>query len=163
MTPAALKQRAQIVRQLALTNEAIERVLLSGLTTAGPATLKSLQVTFQEASRWGLMRLSSTLRNTCEEMAQYIQDDPAFSQQRLVFFLNRSWILCGGLESALRRDDADQLARLSWSPKLGPATTLQVVCLGVVEKIATDVFCTSIFDSATSPPSDHSTGQPYFP
>lgn len=141
MSAIAKKDRPRVAKQIEQTATAIEEVLLNGLTTAGPTTLKTLGVTFQEASRLRLLRLGGTLRNTCEEITRFSKDDPGFSQKRLVFFLNRSWILCKGIQRALAHDDEPLLERLLWTPPLSDPGDRRVVCLGVVKKVSPGVFC----------------------
>jgi len=137
----AKSDQARVAKQLTQTMRAIEEILSNGLTTAGPTTLKTLGVTFQEASRLKLLRLGGTLRNTCEEITRYTKDDANFSAKRLVFFLNRSWILCQGIQRALARDDGPMLERLLWTPSVSEPSDRRVVCLGVVKKVVDGVFC----------------------
>lgn len=135
------RDRDRVLQQLGQTVTALEQMLLNGLTTAGPATLKTLSVTFQEASRLRLLRLGGTLRNACEEITRFTQDDEQFSARRLVFFLNRCWILCKGIQTALAHNDQVLLEKLLWTPATGEPEDLQVVCLGVAKKISPGVFC----------------------
>ena len=114
---------------------AVEDLLLSGLTTASEATRQMLHVAFQEASRLRLLRLSSTLRVANEELGRFTRNESDFLRKRLVFFLNRAWVLSHGLARALREKDEPQLARLLWSPGGTPVDRLEVVTLGVVKKV----------------------------
>ena len=90
----------------------VEDLVLSGLTTASEATRQALHVAFQEASRLRLLRLGSTLRVANEELGRFTRNEPDFSRKRLVFFLNRDWLLSHGLARALREHDDAQLSRL---------------------------------------------------
>src|SRR5437660_12604105 len=95
LPPAAERSKLQtVLDQLA---GAVEELLLSGLTTASEATRQTLSVALQEAARFRLLRLGSTLRGTMEELGRYTKQDPLFSRRRLTFFLNRSWLLSRGL------------------------------------------------------------------
>src|ERR1700735_5377128 len=81
---------------------AIEDLLLTGLTTASEATRNTLNVSFQESSRLGLLRLGGTLRVACEELSRYTRNNAEFSSKRFSFFLNRAWLLSRGLSMAVR-------------------------------------------------------------
>ena len=131
----------KLLPHLRRTTEAIEEILTSGLTTANEGTCQTFGVTFQEVSSMKLLRLGSTLRNTYEEVRRYVKDDPRFSQTRLMFFLNRSWLLCRGIEKAVDDKDAPQLEKLLWTAPAKKVKSLSVVCLGVVKKIAAGSFC----------------------
>ena len=145
MKPLTQAAGKTLVPHLHRTATAIEQILESGLTTAGEATLQSFAVTFQEAARLKLLRLGSTLRNTQEEIARYVKDDPRFSQPRLMFFLNRSWLLCKGIEQSLQDGDDARLERLLSTPSATKVDTLRVACLGVIKKIAAGTFCSFEF------------------
>ena len=133
--------RKKLVPHLDRTIEAIEEILDAGLTTASDATWQTFGVTFQEASRMKLLRLGSTLRSTHEEVSRYVKDDPKFSQSRLMFFLNRSWLLCKGIQKAVAEKDSEALDRLLWTAPAKKVKSLTVVCVGVVKKIAAGTFC----------------------
>ena len=133
--------RKKLLSQLDRLAEAVEDLLLTGLTTASGATTKVLGVTFQEASRLRLLRLSGTLRVANEELGRFTRNDTRFSQRRLVFFLNRAWLLSKGIVRALREDDATELDRLMWTPPVDEVDELNVVTLGVVKKVAVGAFC----------------------
>ena len=138
ITPAEQKK---LLPQIQSTVDALEEVLNSGLTTASDSTSKALGVTFQSAARLRLLRLASTLRNTNEEINRYVKDDKDFSQTRLMFFLNRSWLLCKGLQQAIETKNSKRLAKLLMIPETKKVKQLQVVCLGVSKKIAGGNFC----------------------
>ncbi|HEY7426317.1 MAG TPA: hypothetical protein VH682_18945, partial [Gemmataceae bacterium] len=89
--------RRKLLPMLDKLAESVEELLLSGLTTASEATRQALGVSFQEASRLGLLRLGSTLRAANEELGRFTRDEAAFSRKRLSFFLNRAWLLSHGL------------------------------------------------------------------
>lgn len=131
----------KLLTQLDRLGAAIEELLLTGLTTASEATRQTLGVTFQEASRLRLLRLGGTLRVANEELGRFTRNDAAFSQRRLVFFLNRAWLLGKGIARALREKDEAQLDRLLWTPPVEPVQELNVVTLGVVKKVAAGAFC----------------------
>ncbi|MBI3411929.1 MAG: hypothetical protein HY040_26665 [Planctomycetes bacterium] len=125
---------------LALLEElarAVEDLLLTGLTTASEATRQTLQVAFQEASRLRLLRLGSTLRVANDELGRFTRNETEFSRRRLMFFLNRAWLLSRGLARALRDKKEVEFERLLWSPPTMPVAKLQVVTLGVAKKITT--------------------------
>ena len=140
MTLTSAEQK-KLLPQIQLTVDALEEVLNSGLTTASDSTSKALGVTFQSAARLRLLRLASTLRSTNDEINRYVNDDKDFSQTRLMFFLNRSWLLCKGLKHAIETNDKKRLAALLMTPETKNVKQLQVVCLGVSKKIAGGNFC----------------------
>lgn len=135
------EQHKKLLPQLDRLGEAIEELLLTGLTTASEATRQTLGVTFQEASRQRLLRLSGTLRIANEELGRYTRNDENFSQQRLVFFLNRAWLLAKGIARALRENDQAELEKLLWTPPAKAAKSLNVITLGVAKKVAAGAFC----------------------
>jgi hypothetical protein len=120
---------------------AVEELLLSGLTTASEATRQALGVSFQEASRLGLLRLGSALRAANEELGRFTRNETEFSRRRLGFFLNRAWLLSRGLARALHDGDEAQVDRLLWTPASTPVERLEVVTLGVVKRVAPSAFC----------------------
>jgi hypothetical protein len=120
---------------------AVEELLLSGLTTTSEATRQTLGVSFQEASRLGLLRLGSTLRASNEELGRYTRNETDFSPRRLSFFLNRAWLLSQGLARALRSGDEREFDRLLWTPAAAPVERLEVVTLGVAKRVAAGAFC----------------------
>jgi hypothetical protein len=129
---------APLLEELA---RAIEDLLLTGLTTASDATRQTLNVSFQEASRIGLLRLGGTLRVACEELTRYTKNQEDFSRQRFAFFLNRAWLICRGLAIALKEGNDAEFERLSWTPSLTPVGQLELVCLGVSKKFVQNAFC----------------------
>lgn len=122
-------------------SSSVEQLLLSGLTTASEATKTTLTVSFQEASRMGLLRLGSTLRVASEELGRYTRNQPDFSRKRLSFFLNRSWLLSRALARAVRDDNEADFQKLVWVPRSTPVEKLEVVTLGVSKKVAVNAFC----------------------
>lgn len=138
LSPAEQKK---LLPQIRSTIGALEEVLNSGLTTASSSTSQALGVTFQSAAKLRLLRLASTLRSTNEEINRFVKDDKHFSQSRLMFFLNRSWLLCKGLQHAIETKDKKRLAKLLLSPETKKVKRLKVVCLGVTKKIAANSFC----------------------
>jgi hypothetical protein len=138
LPPAADRPKlATVLDQLAA---AVEELLLGGLTTASEATRQTLNVAMQEAARFRLLRLGSSLRATGEELGRFVKQDPAFSRRRLTFFLSRSWLLSRGLAHALHTADEKEYDRLTWSPPTRPLPRTEVVCLGVVKKVAAGAF-----------------------
>jgi hypothetical protein len=119
---------------------AVEELLLGGLTTASDATRQTLSVATQEAARFRLLRLGSTLRVAAEELGRFVKHDPAFSRRRLTFFLSRAWLLGRGLAHALRTGDEKEYDRLTWAPPTRPLPQADLACLGVVKKVATGAF-----------------------
>jgi hypothetical protein len=121
----------------------VEGLLLGGLTTASESTRRTLDVSFQEASRLRLLRLGSTLRTAGEELGKFLQNREGFSRKRLVFFLTRAWLLSQGLLRALRKDDEKEFDRLLRSPLVGgvPVAQVEVVTLGVARKVVPGSFC----------------------
>jgi hypothetical protein len=141
----AKADQQKLLQQLRQMNEAIEQLLLTGMTTASEATSRILGVTFQEASRLRLLRLSGTLRAANSEVTRFLHDEPDFSAKRLAFFLNRAWMLGQGLIHGLEQENRELLDRLLWTPVTDAAASLQVVTIGVVKKIAKGSFCSFEF------------------
>lgn len=133
---------------------AVEDLLLAGLTTASDATRRTLDVSFQEASRMRLLRLGSTLRVANEELRRYTSNDAEFSRRRLSFFLNRSWLLARGLARAVREGDDASFAALLYIPPSQSVKKVEVVTLGVVKKFVKDSFCSFDFRLRTITSSD---------
>lgn len=133
-------ERPKLLAVLDPLAEAVEELLLGGLTTASEATRQTLALAMQEASRSRLLRLGSTLRVGNEELGRFTRQDPAFSRRRLAFFLNRSWVLGRGLAHALREADEPAFDRLNWTPPAQPMPMAEVVCLGAVKKVAAGAF-----------------------
>ena len=130
-------QLLQLLEQLA---GAVEELLLTGLTTASETTRQMLAVALQEASRRQLLRLASTLRIANEELGRFTRNEADFSRQRLMFFLNRAWLLARGLRRAVQDEDQALYDRLLWTPANVPAERLEVVTLGVGKKVAAGAF-----------------------
>src|SRR4051812_23810546 len=126
--------RPKLVTLLDQLTAAVEDLLLGGLTTASETTRQTLSVAMQEAARFRLLRLGSTLRASAEELGRFARQDPAFSRRRLTFFLNRAWLLGRGIAQALRAADEPAYDRLAWSPPTRPLPSAEVVCLGAVKK-----------------------------
>lgn len=118
----------------------IEQLLQTGLTTASESTRQILTVAFQQASRMRLLRLGSTLRIANEELGRFTRNEAGFSRKRLVFFLNRAWLLSRGIGRALRTGDAAAFDRLVTTPAGVPVPRLEVVTLGVGKKVAGGAF-----------------------
>ena len=119
---------------------AIEELLLGGLTRTSEATRQSLGVAIQEEARFRLLRLGSTLRVATEELGRFTQHDANFSARRLTFFLNRAWMLARGIGRAIETVDEKLYDRLTWIPAAQPVKSVDVVCLGVVKKVAANAF-----------------------
>ncbi len=119
----------------------VEDLLATGLTTASKSTLDKLEVGFRAASQQRLLRLGSTLRIANEEIRRYLGESADFSRRRLAFFLNRAWLLCGGMARALQAGDEEGWRRLLRTPVTRPVPPLTVMALGVAKKVVTGVFC----------------------
>jgi hypothetical protein len=136
----AQADRQKLLPLLDQLARAVEDLLLTGLTTASEATRQTLHVAFQEASRMRLLRLGGTLRVANEELGRFTRNETQFSAKRLLFFLNRAWLLSKGLARALREHDEAEFDRLLWTPANEPVERLEVVTLGVSKKVATGAF-----------------------
>jgi hypothetical protein len=138
LPPAADRPKLRaVLDQLA---GAVEELLLGGLTTASDATKQTVNMAMQEAARFKLLRLGSALRVAAEELGRFTRHDPTFSRRRLSFFLNRAWLLGRGLSHALKTQDETEYDRLNWSPATVPLSSIEVVCLGAVKKVAAAAF-----------------------
>jgi hypothetical protein len=135
--PTERPKLASLLAQLAAT---MEELLLSGLTTASDATRQTLAAAMQEAARFRLLRLGSTLRTATEELGRFTAHDASFSRRRLTFFLGRAWLLIRGLAHALEAADAKEYDRLTWSPPTRPLPKVNVVCVGTAKKVAAGAF-----------------------
>ncbi len=138
LPPAA--DRPKLAAVLAQLGGAVEEMLLSGLTTASDATRQTLIAAMQEAARFRLLRLGSTLRTLNEELARFRSHDAGFSRKRMSFFLNRAWLLSRGLTHALQTANEQEYNQLTWSPPTQPLSKVEVVCLGVVKRVAAGAF-----------------------
>ena len=121
-------------------SEAIEDLLLAGLTAASKSTVETLQVGFKEASGRKLLRLGSTIRMVTEEIARYARKDKAFSSERFVFFAVRAWMLARGMADALERRDEAQWTRLSWTPPTQMVPSISMVVCGVFKRHVPNAF-----------------------
>jgi len=130
-----------LTRQLGELARAVEELLQAGLTAAGTATRETLDVTFREASRLKLLRLASTLRGANDEIGRFLSQPAEFSAKRLVFFLNRAWMLARGLAHAISTNNDAEWDRLLWMPETAPVERLDVVTLGVGKKVSKGTFC----------------------
>jgi hypothetical protein len=139
MLPAAA-DRPKLRGVLEQLSAAVEELLLTGLTTASEATRQTLSAATQEAARFKLLRLGSTLRGAAEELGRFTRHDESFSRRRLTFFLSRAWLLGRGLGHALSTGDEKEYDRLNWTPPTQPLPAAEVVCAGVVKKVATGAF-----------------------
>jgi hypothetical protein len=128
--------RSKLIALLAHLGTAVEELLLSGLTTASAATRQTLAGAMQEAARFRLLRLGSTLRTATEELTRFTAHDPTFSRRRLTFFLNRAWLLSRGLAHALQTADEKEYDRLTWSPPTQPLARVDLVCVGAAKRVA---------------------------
>lgn len=126
------KKLLPLLEQLA---RGVEDLLLTGLTTASEATRQTMLVAFQEASRLRLLRLGSTLRVAADELGRFTRNEPGFSRQRLLFFLNRAWLLSHGLARAMREKNEREMDRLLWTPASQPVSRIEVVTMGVAKRI----------------------------
>ncbi|MCE9563207.1 MAG: hypothetical protein K8U57_14280 [Planctomycetes bacterium] len=138
LPPAA--DRPKLRTTLDQLSAAVEDLLLGGLTTASDATKQTLSGAMQEAARMRLLRLGGTLRVATEELGRFTRQDTNFSRRRLTFFLNRTWLLSRGMAHALQTSDEKEYDRLTWSPPAQPLPKVDVVCVGVVKKVAEKAF-----------------------
>src|SRR6266849_1195133 len=127
-------ERPKLASLLAQLGAAVEELLLSGLTTASDATRQTLAAAMQEAARFRLLRLGSTLRTATEELTRFTSHDASFSRRRLTFFLGRAWLLSRGLAHALQTADTQEYDRLTWSPPMQPLPNVEVVCVGAAKR-----------------------------
>lgn len=136
-----LQERQRLLDLLDKLSQAVEDILLTGLTAASDASRQTLDQAFKEASQIGLLRLGSTLRVASEEIGAFIRHDESFSPKRLSFFLNRAWMLSQGMIHATTTHDEAQWQALTWSPQGKPVEALEVVTLGVSKRVVPSVFC----------------------
>src|SRR5262249_52933727 len=129
-------ERPKLAALLAQLGAAVEELLRAGLTTASEATRQTLAAAMQEAARFRLLRLGSTLRTATEELTRFTAHDPTFSRTRLTFFLSRAWLLSRGLTHALQTADEKEYDRLTWSPPPQPLPRAEVGCVGGGKKVA---------------------------
>lgn len=129
--------RNKLLPLLLQLSSAIEDLLVTGLTTASETTVQTLNVSFQEASRMGLLRLGTTLRAVNEEVARFTKNQAGFSRRRLSFFLNRSWVLTRALKNAIENNKDDVFERLMLTPSASPVDSIDLVTIGVVKRSAT--------------------------
>ncbi|MBX9695743.1 MAG: hypothetical protein K2Z81_25385 [Cyanobacteria bacterium] len=113
----------------------LEDLVYGGLTVASESTRQTLAVSFQEASRMGLLRLGSTIRAANDELGRFTSNDPEFSPRRLNFFINRSWLLSQSVKRALTKGDDQQLMKLLWVPERKPIEKLEAITLGTVKRV----------------------------
>jgi len=135
----AAAEKPKLAILLTELGNAVEQVLLSGLTTASETTQKSLTMSLQEATRLRLLRFGATLRHTQDELGRYLRKEAEFSPRRLAFFLNRTWLMTRAMLRAIRQNLDAELDQLNWSPPIQPIEQVQVAVLGVGKKIATSV------------------------
>ena len=132
--------RPKLMSVLDLLAVAVEELLQGGLTTASESTRSTINAAIQEAARHRWLRLGSSLRGTAEELGRFQRQESGFSRRRLSFFLGRSWLLGRGIAHSLKEGNEREYDRLTWSPAGQPAPELEVVCLGVVMKVAAGSF-----------------------
>lgn len=140
-TTAPPIDKKKLEAHLESLNKAIEDLLLTGLTTASNSTRETLMVSFQEASRFGLLRLGGTLKVACDELGRFTTNHAQFSRKRFSFFLNRAWLLSKGLSRALKSGNDAEFERLKWMPANQPISKLECIVLGVSKKVVQDAFC----------------------
>jgi hypothetical protein len=132
--------RKKLETMLDQLGKAVEDLLLTGLTTASETTRHTLNIAFQEASRFKLLRLGSTLRVANEELGRFTRNDADFSRSRFSFFVNRAWMLGKGLGRALKAGDDAVFDQLNWTPTQTPIQQVEVVTLGVAKKVVANAF-----------------------
>lgn len=136
-----LVEQQKLLDLLEKLSQAVEDILLTGLTAASDSTRETLDQAFREASRMGLLRLGSTLRVASEEIGTFIRNEDTFSPKRLSFFLNRAWMLSRGMIHAITTQDDEQWQSLTWSPQGSKVEVLEVVTLGVSKRVVPGAFC----------------------
>lgn len=134
-------EKQKLLDLLQKLSEAVEDILLTGLTAASASTQETLHQAFKEASGIKLLRLGSTLRVASEEIRKFLANDDSFSAKRLSFFLNRSWMLSRGMIHAITTDNQEQWQALAWSPQGQRVAELEVVTLGVSKRVVPGAFC----------------------
>lgn len=140
-------------------SQAVEELLLAGMTAASKSTVERLDVSFKEASRMKLLRLGSTLRIANEEIVRFTSGSPQFSARRLSFFLGRAWLLASAMRKAIHAGDQPALDRLQFTPPAVPVEKLRVVVLGVGKRVVPGAFASFDFRlravAAADPVADH--------
>jgi hypothetical protein len=140
-----LSENKQLVSLLVELSQAVEELLLAGLTAASKSTVERLDVSFKEASRMKLLRLGSTLRIANEEIVRFNAGSPQFSARRLAFFLGRAWLLASAMRRALDAKDQEALNRLQVTPAAQPVEALRFVTLGVAKRVVPGAFASFDF------------------
>jgi hypothetical protein len=138
-------EKKQLISLLDELSKAVEELLLAGLTAASKSTVERLDVTFKEASRMKLLRLGSTLRIANEEIVRFTGGSAQFSARRLVFFLDRAWLLASAMRRAIDANDQETLNRLQVTPAAQPVEKLKVVTLGVAKRVVPGAFASFDF------------------
>jgi hypothetical protein len=130
------KDRPKLAAVLAQLAGAVEEMFLSGLTTVSESSKRVVQDAMEEAARFRLLRLSATLRAVTQQLGRFTTDSSRFSRELLVLMLRRAWILSRGLDHAIRTEDEKAYDRLSWTPTTQPLPKVEVVCIGVLKRVA---------------------------
>jgi hypothetical protein len=125
---------------LTQTSTAIERLLQTGMSTSSEHTVAQFGESFSHISSLGVTRLGSNLRLLTQEIQRYVKQDDAFSARRLSFFLNRSWLMCQGLQEALQQQNETLWQSLNLTPSTETLNDLEVITLGVSKKLIANVF-----------------------
>lgn len=128
-------ERPKLRHTLDQLSNAVEELLLGGLTTANDDTRRAIEQTLQEAARLRLLRFGGTLRVVADDLARFQAQDPLLSRSRLTFFINRVWVLARGLSRALEAENEKEFDRLTHVPGSRPLTVVEVACLGVWKKL----------------------------
>lgn len=118
----------------------IEKLIIIGMSSASNHTIMQFDQSFKKLSSMGLMRLGSNLRLLKQEIERYVNNQDSFSSRRLSFFLNRSWLMCQGLQDALQRQELTLWHSLSSAPVRETLPQLEVVTLGLSKKLVAGVF-----------------------
>jgi len=132
-------ERPKLRATLDQLSNAVEDLLLGGLTTASDATRQTLSGAMQEAARMRLLRLGAILRVLTDDLNRFNNQDPLLSRKRLTLFLNRGWLIARGLSHALETENEKEYDRLNLTPATQPLASAEVVCLGVVKKVTAAV------------------------
>src|SRR6476469_555718 len=104
--------------------QAVEELLVAGLTAASKSTVERLDVSFKEASRMRLLRLGSTLRIANEEIVRFTTGSTQFSARRLAFFLGRAWVSATSMRRAIDANDNAALDRLMATSPTTPVASV---------------------------------------
>ncbi|MFX1446147.1 MAG: hypothetical protein ACFFHV_22280, partial [Promethearchaeota archaeon] len=87
MTSVILKNIANQVKTF------IENMVYNGLDLATKETIRQIEFFLQNSSQVEIYRLAISLRYLHIEIKRFLEQSPAFSMDRYVFFLSNCWLL----------------------------------------------------------------------